>query len=103
MNKAAERLSDGLISPVLSTLNTSWNDISVTQQKYYSRKAKEIVTSALSVISPGQEEELWESIKHGGLIEAQTGVPAMPSFDSNEGLVNSLVQAYLIAESWQLK
>ena len=103
LNEAIHKLSDGRISPVLSTLNASWDDISVTQQKYYSRKAKEIVTSAFSVISPGQEEHLWESIKQGGLPGLEAGGSIRPNFDGNENLVDALVKAYVQAESWQTK
>ena len=50
-------------SPLRSTLNTEWDDISSTQQKYYTRKAREIFAATLSVVSPGQEEALWESLR----------------------------------------
>ena len=56
LNNNISSLSGGRISPILSTLNTSWDDISTTQQKYYLRKAKESFCTALSVLSPGQEE-----------------------------------------------
>ena len=63
LNKAIDSVSSGRVSPLQSTLNTDWKDISVTQQKYYLRKAKEMVQSALSVISPGQEDEIWKSLR----------------------------------------
>lgn len=89
---------------MLSTLNTSWDDISSTQKKYYSRKAKEVISTALSIISPGQEEELWNYIKP----EALPGIDATGSanklyFNGNEGLVNVLIKAYNQAETWQIK
>ena len=55
--------TDGQTSPILSTLNTTWDDISSTQQKYCTRKAKETIMAALSVISPGQEEKLWHAVR----------------------------------------
>ena len=55
-------LSEGQTSPILSTLNTTWDDISSTQQKYHQRKAKETIMAALSVISPGQEKKLWHPV-----------------------------------------
>ena len=63
LNKAFGSVTDGRISPVQSTLNAEWDDISTTQQKYYLRKAKQLFTATLSVISPGQEERLWESLR----------------------------------------
>ena len=58
LNDAQGNLTSGRFSPILSTLNASWDDISSTQQKYYTRKAREAVNVAamLSVISPGQKK-----------------------------------------------
>jgi len=63
LNNTVSSLSGGRISPILSTLNTSWDDISNTQQKYYLRKAIESICTALLVLSPGQEEELWSTLQ----------------------------------------
>ena len=63
LNAAISSLTSGRTSPILSTLNTSWDDISSTQQRYYQRKAKETILAALSVISPGQEEDLWDALR----------------------------------------
>ena len=63
LNDTVNTLTDGLVSPLLSTLNTEWDDISSTQQKYNTRKAREILAATLSVVSdPSQEEVLWESL-----------------------------------------
>ena len=104
LNETISELSGGRVSPLLSTLNTSWDDISSTQKKYYSRKAKEMISTTLSIISPGQEEELWNSIKPGPLpgIEPM-GRANRLHFDGSEGLVNVLVKAYDQAASWQIK
>ena len=57
-NEAAHSILGGRYSPVMSTLNTTWDDVSDTQQRYYIRKGKEAVATALSVITPGQEESI---------------------------------------------
>ena len=62
LNDALVNLASGRFSPILSTLNASWDDISSTQQKYYTPKAREAVAAMLSVISPGQEKDLWKCI-----------------------------------------
>ena len=54
LNAAVSILTGGRTSPITSTLNTSWGDITSTQQKYYQRKAKETVGAALAVIVLGQ-------------------------------------------------
>ena len=53
-NAAVNILTGGRTSPITSTLNTSWGDITSTQQKYYQSKAMETVGAALTVIVPGQ-------------------------------------------------
>lgn len=63
LNNAIDSLSGGRVSPIRSTLNTSWDDISSTQQKCYRRKAKETICAALTFLSPRQEEELWSAVR----------------------------------------
>ena len=75
LNYSICSLSGGRISPILSTLNTSWDDISTTQQKYYLRKAKESICTALSVLSPGQEEEIWTTLRQERLVKRIQLVP----------------------------
>ena len=69
LNDTVNTLTDGRGSPLLSTLNTEWDDISSTQQKYYTRKTREIFAATLSVVSPGQEEALWESLRREPMLE----------------------------------
>ena len=74
LNDALGNLTSGRFSPILSNLNASWDDISSTQQKYYTRKAREAVAAMLSVISPGQEKDLWKCIQNDSdLIERDRG------------------------------
>ena len=74
LNDALGNLTSGRFSPILSTLNASWDDISSTRQKYYTRKAREAVAAMLSVISPGQEKDLWKCIQNDSdLIERDRG------------------------------
>ena len=62
------------VSPLLSALNTEWDDISSTQEKYYTRKAREIFAATLSVVSPGQEDALWESLRREPMLENEGAV-----------------------------
>ena len=55
-------------------LNASWDDISNTQQQYYLRKASEAITTALSVIHPGQENEIWNSLHQDSLLVENQGL-----------------------------
>ena len=97
-------LTGGRFSPVRSTLNAAWDDISSTQQKYYTRKAQEAVTASLSVISPGQEKELWNSIRRESLINSENGDSSKRKhFDTSTGLIDVLIKAHDQAESWQTK
>ena len=104
LNDAISGLSGGRVSPVVSTLNTSWDDISGTQQKYYLRKAKETFHAVLSVLSPGQEEELWTSVRQKKSVKtSSTSATRRRSFDPSSGQIDVLIKSYSQAESWQTK
>ena len=104
LNNTISSLSGGRISPILSTLHTSWDDISTTQQKYYLRKAKESICTVLSVLSPGQEEELWTTLRQERLVNKDSaGATRRRSFDPKSGLTDVLIKSYNHAESWQTK
>lgn len=104
LNAAISSLTSGRTSPILSTLNTSWDDISSTQQRYYQRKAKETILAALSVISPGQEEDLWDALrKDSSLSTSGQKMTSRKSFDPSSAIIDSLVKAYYQANSWQTK
>ena len=89
----------------MSTLNASWVDISATQQKYYLRKAKETIAASLSVISPGQENELWQNIRQESSIsdEQDGNSSKRKSFDTNTGLIDVFIKAHNQVQSWQTK
>ena len=63
INQAISQLTEGRYSPIASTLNTAWEDVSVTQQQYYQRKVKEVLQVVLSVVVPGQEETMWSCLR----------------------------------------
>ena len=62
INHAISQLTEGRYSLNASTLNTSWEDVSVTQQQYYQWKVKEVLQLVLSVVVPGQEERMWSCL-----------------------------------------
>ena len=93
LNDTVSTLTDGRVSPLLSTLNTEWDDISSTQQKYYTRKA-----------SPGQEEALWESLRREPMLENEgTVAKKRKYFDVKSDLIDALIEAHHQAQSWQTK
>ena len=105
LNDALVNLTSGRFSPILSTLNSSWDDISSTQQKYHTSKAREAVAVMLSVISPGQEKDLWKCIQNDSdLMERDESSSSKGKhFDTHTGLIDVLIKAYDQAESWQTK
>ena len=104
LSDAIGNLSGGRFSPLLSTLNATWDDISPTQQKYYVRKGREAVTTSLSVISPGQEKEIWSSIQNEPIIEGEERDTAKRKhFDTSTGLIDVLIKAHDQANTWQTK
>ena len=104
LNDTVSTLTDGRVSPLLSTLNTEWDDISSTQQKYYTRKAREIFAATLSVVSPGQEQALWESLRREPMLENEgTVAKKRKYFDVKSELIDALIEAHNQAQSWQTK
>ena len=95
LNDTVSTLTDGRGSPLLSTLNTEWNDISSTQQKYYTRKGREMFAATLSVVSPGQEEALWESLRREPMLENEgTVAKKRKYFDVKSDLIDALIEAH---------
>ena len=60
--------------------------------------------AALSVISPGQEQKLWNAVRKEPTIHSEE-LPTMrrKSFDPSSPIIDSLVKAYEQAVSWQTK
>ena len=104
LNEAVHSISGGRYSPVMSSLNTTWDDVSDTQQRYYIRKAKETIVTSLSVITPGQEELVWKALQTEVLLDPnRDNQGKRKRFDPNSGLVDILVKAYEQAGHWQTK
>ncbi|KAK3725259.1 hypothetical protein QZH41_001292 [Actinostola sp. cb2023] len=99
MNEALHNITGGRTSTLQSTFNTAWEDISSTQQKYYVRKARETIAASLSVISPGQEEEIWKSLRKESL---GIGTKERKHFDAKSDLMDVL-KAHNQADCWQTK
>ena len=88
-------------SPYLQLLSEI---LSVPSVECYARKAREAVTTSLSVISPGQEKELWSSIQSESVIEGEErGTAKRKHFDTSTGLIDVLIKAQDQAKTWQTK
>lgn len=104
LNEAVHSISGGRYSPVMSTLNTTWDDVCDTQQRYYIRKAKETIATSLSVITPGQEELVWKALQTEALLNAdKDNQGKRKRFDPSSGLVDVLIKVYEQADHWQTK
>ena len=70
LKEAVHSISGGRYSPAMSTLNTTLDDVSDTQQRYYISKAKETIATSFSVITPGQEELFWKALQTEVLLDS---------------------------------
>ena len=78
----------------MSTLNTTWDDVSDTQQRYYIRKANGTITASLPVIAPGQEELAWKELQIERSLDVdRNNQGKRKHFDPKSGLVESLIKA----------
>lgn len=103
LNEAVSSIGSGKYSPLLSMLNASWDDISNTQEQYYLRKASEAITTALSVIHPGQENEIWNSLHQDSLLVENQSLEDSSKrkyFYKNSTIIKVLVKAHNEVESW---
>ena len=58
--------------------------------------------ATLSVVSPGQEEALWESLRREPMLENEgTVAKKRKYFDVKSGLIDALIEAHNQAQSWQ--
>ena len=103
LNNAVAKLTEGHYSPIASTLNTSWDDVSMTQQKYYQRKMKEVIQTALSVVVPGQEEQMWSCLREERELADTDEEPPAKRKRIDTGRVQTLISAHNDAENWQTK
>lgn len=93
LNEAVHSVSGGRYSPIMSTLDTTWDDVSNTQQCYYIHKAKEAVVNVLSVITPSQEESVWHALQSEVHWDTNRGNQRKCKwFDPDSGLVGILVK-----------
>ena len=103
LNSAIEKISDGNCSPVRSTLNTDWNDISDRHQNYMVKKTRDIISNVLKTIAPGQENELWKAVKRSSDKLDESSEQSQKRKKWDEETVKSLVAAYDNAESSQTR
>lgn len=103
LNNAVAKLTEGRYSPIASTLNTSWDDVSMTQQKYYQRKMKEVIQTALSVVVPGKEDQMWSCLREERELADMDEEPPAKRKRIDTGLVQTLISAHNDAENWQTK
>ena len=103
INHAISQLTEGRYSPIASTLNTSWEDVSATQQQYYQRKVKEVLQVVLSVFVPGQEARMWSCLREDQQFRDVRNEPPAKRKRVDTGLVETLISAHNDAENWQTK
>ena len=104
LNEAVHNISGGHYSPVMSTLSTTWDEVSDTQERFCIRKAKETIATSLSVITPAQEELVWKALQTEVLLDPnRDNQRKLKRFDPNSGIVDILVKAYEQAGHWQTK
>ena len=98
INQAILQLTEGRYSPIASTLNTAWEDVSLTQQQYYQRKVKEVLQAVLSVVVPGQEERMWSCLREDQQVRNVENEPPAKRKRLDTGLVETLISAHNDAE-----
>lgn len=103
LNGTLEQISDGRCSPVVSTLNSHWEDVSQRQQSYYLKKLQDIIKTFLFVLAPGQEGMVWKEFQERKYCSLyQPELPVQPKKWETR-LINEFVEAYNQAETSQTR
>eukprot|EP00058_Branchiostoma_floridae_P012379 XP_002597867.1 hypothetical protein BRAFLDRAFT_105474 [Branchiostoma floridae] len=101
LNVAVDHITEGRISPLRSSLNTPWEEVTERQRNYYLKKTREVIATTMSVIAPGQESDLWR-----GLVQAPPFYEEEPAAKKkmwDQQTVQTLVKAYQEADTWQTR
>jgi len=75
LNEAVHSISGGRYSPVMSTLNMTWDDVSDTQQRYYIRKAKETIANLFVCHQSWPTRTGLEGVTNGGTFGSKQRQP----------------------------
>ena len=102
LNQAMDDITGGRVSPIQSTLNTEWSDISERQRNYYTRKAKEVIDTTLSTLAPGQESELWDSVLRAKKQDSSSYEDRLKKL-YGETVLSNLIDAYNQAQTWSTR
>lgn len=100
LNETLNQISDGRCSPLVSTLNSLWDDVSHRQQSYYLKRLQDIIRTALSVLAPGQERLIWKAFQESKYSSLYHQCPPEPKKWETD-LVDAFVEAYNQAETSQ--
>ena len=98
LNEAISNLSGGRVSPVLSTLNTSWDNISSTQQH---AKGQGSHCHCPYSYKPWTGTGTLTCCSQTTFVTPHSA--KRKSFDPKCGMIDVLIKAYEQAESWQTK
>ena len=80
------------ISPIRSSLSSSWDKVSERTRRHYTRKAKQVVFAALEEIAPENSEVLFSAVKTAATEDANV--------DST--LMEALAECYNNANHWSI-
>ncbi|XP_019625004.1 PREDICTED: uncharacterized protein LOC109470483 [Branchiostoma belcheri] len=102
LNTAIDRITEGRVSPIRSSLNTPWEEVTERQKNYYLKKAREAVKTTMAVIAPGQEQDLWRSLVQAPPFYREEQPPAKKKMWDQQ-TVQTLVKADQGADTWQTR
>lgn len=89
------------VSSRVGQYRKAWDGASTRTQRSHVTKAKDVVVSALKVITPGDEAHLWHALQSSKLVEKDLGCDE-PSLAENKYL-QALAETYRNASSWDTR
>ena len=101
LNEALGSISSGRFSPVLSTLNTSWGDISNTQQRYYNKRLLRQLVPRFPYLSWTRKRDMEGSVSSPNSVRKSKSCRVLETkyFDRKSGIIDALVKAHRFCRS----
>ena len=85
----------------IGTCKKSWPEASTRTRRKHVMRAKDVVVSAMNVITPGDGALLWEALQSSGLVERGLGCHELSPADQRYLL--ALTEAYENASGWDTR
>ncbi|KAL9974336.1 hypothetical protein ACROYT_G011360 [Oculina patagonica] len=91
------------ISPIRSSLRTTWDDVGERTKRYYVKKASEAVAASLEVIAGEDSDKLWDKLVSSKAMNQHFPSTSLETEKVDSVLLESLAECYNSATQWDTR